>query len=445
MELLISTMLSIMVMGATVTLFGVVGERINGGRAMIETSDRLRAVENRLHIDLLGHTASMLPWEQPSGGSGYFEILEGPAPFNLDASQQNPDGSQNVLLGYTQDVLMFTTRSPDQPFTGRFLTQNGNTTTVESPIAEVVWYLQPSFNAQGQKVILPTPTYTLYRRQFLVLPTGSPYKYLPPQFYENYDLSAHPDGQGNMVPNSLSDLTYRENRFAHNNAKFNAQAPFIVNATTLSAPSTSANYDGYSLTPFPVDSVRYGEDVVLTNVLSFDVKVWDPGAPVLSDADATAPHPLVPSDPGWKKGQAMNPAQYGAFVDLNYLAGQSYTPPSGAPISYFARPYFGLGQKSLLWAGAAGTNGIATYDSWSQGYECWAPGMDPSLSNLAFDGFDDGPQGVSGAFGVDNSAERLSSPPYPVPLRGIQIKIRVYEPSTRQVREVTITETFTPD
>src|SRR5207253_8932541 len=48
MELLISTMLSIMVMAATVTLFGVVGERINGGRAMIETSDRVRAVENKL-------------------------------------------------------------------------------------------------------------------------------------------------------------------------------------------------------------------------------------------------------------------------------------------------------------------------------------------------------------------------------------------------------------
>src|SRR4051812_38663107 len=79
MELLISTMLSIMVMGATVTLFGVVGERINGGRAMIETSDRVRAVENKLHFDLLGHTAAMLPWEQASSGAGYFEILKGPA------------------------------------------------------------------------------------------------------------------------------------------------------------------------------------------------------------------------------------------------------------------------------------------------------------------------------------------------------------------------------
>ena len=54
-------------------------------------------------------------------------------------------------------------------------------------------------------------------------------------------------------------------------------------------------------------------------------------------------------------------------------------------------------------------------------------------------GFDDNGNGV------DNPTERNTSPPYPVPLRGIQIKIRVYEPTTEQVREVTVTETFLPD
>jgi hypothetical protein len=32
--------------------------------------------------------------------------------------------------------------------------------------------------------------------------------------------------------------------------------------------------------------------------------------------------------------------------------------------------------------------------------------------------------------------------PYPVPLKGIQIKIRVYEPDSRQIREVTLTQDF---
>lgn len=32
--------------------------------------------------------------------------------------------------------------------------------------------------------------------------------------------------------------------------------------------------------------------------------------------------------------------------------------------------------------------------------------------------------------------------PYPTPLQGIQNKIRVYDPSGRQIREVTLTQDF---
>ena len=37
-----------------------------------------------------------------------------------------------------------------------------------------------------------------------------------------------------------------------------------------------------------------------------------------------------------------------------------------------------------------------------------------------------------------------TSPPYPYPLRGIQVKIRVFEPDSRQVREVTVVQDFLP-
>ena len=257
MELLIATTISIMVMGATVTLFGVVGERINGGRAMIEVADRLRSTQNLLHHDLRGVTVSFLPWEEPSSGAGYFEILKGPVPDNRDA---NPNKTSH-LVGYTQDVLMFTTRSPDMPFTGRFLpTGGGTTTTIESPVAEVVWYMQPSYNAQGQQAGATggATTYTLYRRQFLVIPspvpatppTGTTYPLL--WFYDNYDISAHPDGKGNMIANSLADLSYRENRFAHNNfAAKNAAAVWsdIPNPALITDTTTYNNLaDG--LLPF---------------------------------------------------------------------------------------------------------------------------------------------------------------------------------------------------
>jgi hypothetical protein len=447
MELLIATTMSIMVMGATVTLFGVVGDRINGGRAIIETNDRLRAIQNLLRRDLGGHTASMLPWAQPSAGEGYFEIIKGPAnitglgaPFpnkNRDSLPTDP----NVTLGYTQDVLMLTTRSPDQPFTGRAIINN-NLTTVESPIAEVVWFLQPTFNARGQ---LATPlTYTLYRRQFLVVsPGNSLHTGMTPQniaaFYDTYDISAHPDGNGNMVANSLADLTYRENRFGHNFPNYNAQAPYLARVGTITAPSTlSANtYDAMTVMPFPADGTRFGEDVVLTNVLSFDIKVWDPGAQVLQDNSSASKPPLVPSDPGYKNGQVVTDLngnkvpQYGAYVDLNYAN-------AFIPGSYFAAGYYGNGKKSFM--PALSFNDRVTYDNWSMGYEYYAMGAPTSTYNYSNNGFDN-----DGNYGVNDAAERLTSPPFPVPLRGVQIKIRVYEPSTRQVREITVTESFTPD
>jgi hypothetical protein len=457
MELLIATTISIMVMGATVTLFGVVGDRINGGRAMIETSDRLRAVQNLLRRDLGGHTSPLLPWADPAAGNGYFEIIKGPN--NTDLAHQR--AGQTPLLGYTRDVLMLTTRSPDQPFTGRFIDPSGNLTTFESPIAEVVWYLQPTFNPQGQMAGangVGAPTYTLYRRQFLIVASAPPLKIgigntqnLLKNYYDNYDVSAHFDGKGNMVANSLVDLTYRENRFAHNTSlpfpypvnfpAFNSQNP----SPLRSAPSYNAN----SLTPFPSDDSRFGEDVVLTNVLSFDIKVWDPGVQVFQDNGSPTKPPLVPSDIGYGKGQAITDQsgkavpQYGAYVDLNHNNTTPLPWNPGIPPDYFLGPYYGNG---LNYSGlAAGSNsGYATFDTWSLGYEYLNYGMkNGQVPNQANNGFDDGPN--QGKYGVDNATERLTCPPYPVPLRGVQITIRVYEPSTRQVRQITVTESFTPD
>lgn len=42
------------------------------------------------------------------------------------------------------------------------------------------------------------------------------------------------------------------------------------------------------------------------------------------------------------------------------------------------------------------------------------------------------------------AGEAETSPPYPYPLRGIEVRIRCYEPSSRQVRQVTVRQTFVP-
>ena len=60
-------------------------------------------------------------------------------------------------------------------------------------------------------------------------------------------------------------------------------------------------------------------------------------------------------------------------------------------------------------------------------------------AGTATNGLDDDGDGI-----VDDISEWITSPPYPVPLRGIQIKIRSFEPDSRQIREITVEQDFLP-
>ncbi len=488
-ELLVATVLCLTIMGATVTLFGVVGDRVTMGRNMIELNHRLSATELRLRQDLRGLTVESIPWTRPEAASGYLEIIKGltrdtiptlpstapngtptPAYSNpayavggatpnpneiLDRDPMDPTGkTKRFLLGYTQDVLMLTTRSKDIPFRGL----HGGTSLppVESQTAEVAWFMYPTLNASGLPV--DPPTYTLYRRELLVRPD------LPPitdassvaDFNDRYDISAHLSN-GIYIPNSLADLSYRENRYAHNPTTY----PYVVNAPLFNDPTATnpkknipvPNPTAPTLQPFwpppnysgpgglGTPDPRNGDDAVLTNVLSFDIKVWDPQAILHRDVNDLTP--IVPSDPGWTNSpsfasSALNSDIFGAYVDLNYGGVTNQQSQF-----FFAGPSLGFGILSGLDATKQG--GFATYDTWSTGYKLgYYPGA-VGLPN-AVNGFDN-----NNANGVGDPSELIVSntlapvPPYPVALRGVQIKIRVYEPSSRQVREVTIVENFVPD
>jgi hypothetical protein len=474
-ELLAATVISLIVMGATVQLFGTVGNQISNGRSNIELGDRVRSAIERLRRDLRGVTVDMRPWNRPEDASGYLEIIKGGSAY-WDKTQ-SPAASATTpgatLTGYTNDGLFFTTRSRDMPFVGRAVNASGQNITLDSQVAEVAWYLQPTSLTPATVGFTPTipPTYTLYRRMFLVLPgvatsgpnavaTGTPASIPASQYYDMYngipsagvplcDISAHPDGtpwpNTNMILNSLADLSYRENRFAHFFAPLCGSSNLWGNNPFGASGSAPFSIVPQMVKPFPSTpatdpNLRYGEDVVLANVLSFDVKVWDPGAPVFKDAKSG--NPLVPSDPGFS--DAGTPVSYGAYVDLNWN-GAPITNPSGAPPCYFAGGYYGAGQKSYMAATSSSTP--ATYDTWPAGYEFWLYNPNsgaPQTSNQSFNGFDDIGSGNTDG-GVDSPTERLTCPPYPVPLRGIQIKIRTYEFTSKQVREVTLQESFVPD
>ena len=201
--------------------------------------------------------------------------------------------------------------------------------------------------------------------------------------------------------------------------------------------------------PLAADAPRYvgprvGEDVILTNVLSFDVKAWDPRAPVLLVNDGATPpnyNSLLPGDLAYATELATGTATFaseGAYVDLGYsTANPNLSDFSGWPDS------------------GSQLTGLRIYDTWSIHYEHDGVNQDNDfvlnpdgsatttpLTDEGNDGFDNDVSGQSGYGVVDDPGEREAPPPYDVPLRGIQIKIRVFEPDSQKVREVTIRHDF---
>jgi hypothetical protein len=196
--------------------------------------------------------------------------------------------------------------------------------------------------------------------------------------------------------------------------------------------------------------IRIGEDVLLTNVIGFDVKAWDPGAPVLQYPSAVSPNPnpaLLPGDPGYAAALTAhqtspgNPAAigFGAYVDLGFMPTYDAT-SIGEPQPLFSRLNYDPATGPPSQPGPR-SNLERVYDTWSTHYEGNGFKEVGNTSGLTTDagtnGFDDDGNGV-----VDEAAEQETSAPYPVPLRGIQIKIRIFEPDSRQIREVTVVQRF---
>jgi type II secretory pathway pseudopilin PulG len=546
-EMMVAVALTLLLMTLVVSVMSQVMESVSTSRATIEMNDRLRHARERLQQDLAGVTLVPNPPHRPENGEGYFEYIEGPmgpaAPVNiapladgiyaLDTDEvatlkQPPDnapptdftGATNNggfapdrTVGDLDDVLMFTSRAQSEPFVGRY----SGTTMVESREAEIAYFVRGT---------------TLYRRVLLIRPDLS-LSAVTTNYYAQNDVSARQEGGATpqnvtattaaayLVPNTLGDLTKRENRFGHQPYAWPHDArvwgalglatlqecsaptwPFPYNNGAGGAPSgslwgsdiagrryllpspfTSLTNNRLPLTlngtfdawrnPHPYDEVnrvtgiltayqngpRVAEDVILPNVLSFDVKVWDPGAPLVMDTNGAVHQP---GDPAYLRVINSGPTVvgFGAFVDLNYLKSYDtvnaignppadgfvqsgelpFAVPSGTPPIQFGS--FGDTRSGVAGAGATATPPYlpAVYDTWSTHYE--SDGIDQNGDNnvdSVSNGIDDDNQN-----GVDDPGEMEAPPPYPYPLRAVQIKIRVFEPDSRQIREVTVVHEFSP-
>jgi hypothetical protein len=280
--------------------------------------------------------------------------------------------------------------------------------------------------------------------------------------------------------------------------------PFAFVDKDASVPATAQavlNRDGAVVRvlhgPVPLWGTRQGEDVMLTNVLGFDVRAFDPGAPIFRHAATDTM--LTPTDPGWTaaytSGDNMsggfsaigrnNTATgvefpyigQGAYVDLGYgydlrLATPGLPAPSyAAAYSSSASPWFFTARalSDVYLSSRTGAQqafsqlapGYSVYDTWSFHYENNGANEDQlrhdgsawvSVDTTVDEGTDglDGPGNYSDAYnvarlGVDDVGERETVPPYDKPLRGVQVQIRTYEPDSRAIRQVRVNQHFMPE
>lgn len=354
--------------------------------------------------------------------------------------------------------------------------------------------------------------------------------------------------QGNSIririfANSLEDLTQRENRFAHSPALFRitdtTNGNTVGYAPALSISGVAPQLPRQRLFPFPVqlgqialgnnlvavsvtalsESVQFnsqvlniggqpvevfsgqlGEDVALSQVLGFDVKVYDPFANLRvfpgadgrwgvantdDDGDGT---PDNATEAGWAGSDDSPAMTISAPLIQRWLANLSNPAAAGNVQAFEQRfPVVGRGAYvDLAYAqflppaflnvrnnprlpthfSSIPTGMLPTYDTWTFFYEHDGVNQNGNTVNLSRNLLDDNDNGLvdepaeaalplidegmngideNGIGGVDDPTERETSPPYAAPLRGIQIQLRVYEPSTRQVRQATISVDYLPE
>jgi len=247
-ELLVAAALSLLVMAAVTALLGDFGRSVSDGRAIVDLNSRMRNVAWRLRQDLTGLTCGPAALVRAEENAGYFHVIEGP--LTGAGTVPPPAAPAPYDAGDVDDILAFTTSSPSAPFVGRLEGAKG----FESPTAEVIWFcVYTGVNYKTYKL------YNLHRRQLLVSATPE-----AGVFANNIFAPNAPPVVGDPRPsdisysgtqvNSLGDLSTTANRF-------------------LATAGVNPKLTG----------TREGEDVLLGNVIAFDVRLIDSAAAAVTD------------------------------------------------------------------------------------------------------------------------------------------------------------------
>ena len=426
-ETMIAMTISALIILAMAQAFQTISETVVVNRASVELAGQLRAASMQLQRDLAGLTVPTRPWAEMAGARGYFELYEGPDKDYYPNDTDPVLGFVDSSLGDIDDILMFTSRNVDEPFSGQ---RNGN--EISSPDAEIVWCAGGE-DSNGSGRIESNERY-VYRRAFLIRPdlrydvnlfadptlaSGNDTAGVWPNLYslnngldqlrtdlENFyrynDISVRIEyliQSGNvlvgLVPNSLADLSSRRNRFAHypiliDGPKLGALRPAarLVMPTDFGSQPTYATYPvfpyGLDVNPNSVTSVerlcsvdyRSGSATILSGVLGFDLQVYDPTAEIWVPAGLSVA--VQPGDPAFTNSVAArinDPTIVkgrGTYVDLNYanafaLNGTTVPPPVA---SYFSTsPALRSGMSGTSSSNAYAQPLLVSYDTWCLEYE----------------------------------------------------------------------------
>ncbi|GIW99515.1 MAG: hypothetical protein KatS3mg111_2848 [Pirellulaceae bacterium] len=333
-----------------------------------------------------------------------------------------------------------------------------------------------------------------------------------------------------IAANSLEDLAHPANRFAHVQVPIPGTSSTTMPVLALGPPLSVNTYDpdgtlggsgfrvgsGFLHPAFALYGTRVGEDLLASQVLAFDVKVFDPAVPLLlapgpngtldGGIDGSDDFVVGPSDPGFVSLLGNTPHSYGDYVDLCWgrktaaaiLQTTGTAPP---PSDNLVSPFSGYSSTNYasfgFWRGftdqlyksglvlTTPNNAIhllqPAFDTWTTEFErdgvlqatrvgregicrisglrdLYGVGGDDTASALpawrqmfidgGTDGVDNNDNGLTDE-GYGNylpvtaeTWERETSPPFPVDLQGIRITVRMEDPGTRQIRQMSVTKEF---
>lgn len=300
------------------------------------------------------------------------------------------------------------------------------------------------------------------------------------KIYQDCDLSVRRSGN-RVVANNIEDLANPANRFAHvvyglSNGVTSMPLLALSPPMSFQGARTSIAETGFLHPAFVLHDDRTGEDVLTTDLLAFDVKAYDSGAPVIRTSDDSTT--LRPGDPGFGTVEyplpnGSNIVAHGEFVDLNWAGklGRSFPSElSGYDSSGF--PTIALFKSGLV---KRSSNGFQifqpSYDTYTNLYESDGVLQAQIANQIGLvtvtntsgisltepwrtDAFDAGTDGVDNnpsvappkvliaVPGVDDPSERETSPPFPVDLRGLQISVRLEDPTKKQFKQMSTVKQF---